>query len=164
MKTTVPKFIATIATGLLAGAFLYGFLNLVPTFYEVPQEVHLRFRVQLMNHNSTSMQALMAVSIITPLWYAFVNRRVRAVVFLSILSSSMALVSLLVTRFGNVPINMLIRSWSETQPPADWLDYLHRWDSYNLVRSIAAIVGFILFVTATHVKSLNNYNYPPHTK
>lgn len=156
MKTTILKFIATIATGLLAGAFLYGFLNLVPTFYEVPQHVHLRFRVQLMNHNGISMQALMAVSIIAPLWYAFVNTRVRAVVFLSVLSSSMALVSLLVTRFGNVPINTLIRSWSETHPPADWLDYLHRWDSYNLVRSIAAIVSFILFVTATHVKSLDN--------
>lgn len=158
MKTTIPKFIATIATGLLAGAFLYGFLNLVPTFYEVPQEVHLRFRVQLMNHNGISMQILMAVSIISPLWYAVVNTRVRAVVFLSVLSSSMALVSLLVTRFGNVPINMLMRSWAETHPPADWLNYLQRWDSYNLVRSIAAIASFILFVTATHTISLNNEN------
>ena len=33
MKVAIPEFIALVATGLLAGAFMYGFLNVVPTFY-----------------------------------------------------------------------------------------------------------------------------------
>jgi len=66
MKTAVPKFLATISTGLLAGSFLYGILNLVPTFYEVALNVHLSFRIQLMSHNSVTMQLLMVTSIIMP--------------------------------------------------------------------------------------------------
>lgn len=154
MKAAIPKFLATLATGLLAGAFLYGLLNLVPTFYEVPIEVHLRFRTQLMNHNSFSMQLLMAISIVIPLWYAAVNKDQKKVMILALLASAMALTALLVTRFGNVPINYLIRGWSEGQPPNSYYYHLKRWDMFNLIRSIAAIASFISFISATQLTSI----------
>ena len=37
MNITIPKLIALTVTGLLAGAFFYAFVNVVPTFYEVPE-------------------------------------------------------------------------------------------------------------------------------
>jgi len=154
MRTTIPGILATLATGLLAGAFLYGTLNLVPTFYEVPMNVHLRFRIQLMDHNSISMQLLMAISILTPLWYARVNRDVKKVVVLSLLAAAMALTALLVTRFGNVPINFLIRKWSDTGLPSDYQYHLKLWDNYNIVRSTAAIASFILIIAATQCTAL----------
>ena len=46
------KFMAILSTGLLAGAFAYAFFTVVPTFYDVPLEVHLTFRNALMRHNS----------------------------------------------------------------------------------------------------------------
>src|SRR3569833_1052180 len=59
-----------ISTGLLAGAFAYGFFTVVPTFYEVPLEVHLTYRTALMRHNGIYVQIVMAISILTPLWWA----------------------------------------------------------------------------------------------
>ena len=150
MKTWIPKFLSTIVTGLLAGAFVYGLFNVVPTFYEVPVDVHLAYRTQLMNHNSTTMQFLMLASIITPSWYAIVYRHRRSVMYFSFLSAILALTSLLVTRFGNVPINQLIRTWPVNHPPASWTVLLHKWDQYNLIRSMAAVGSFISFITAAH--------------
>ena len=137
MKTEIPKFFGLTATGLLAGAFLYGLLNVVPTFYEVPINVHLAYRIQLMHHNGITMQLLMAASLIFPVWYAVTHRHLRMTMRISILSAGLALTSLLVTRFGNVPINQMIKTWSATQLPSDWTLLLHRWDQFNVVRVLA---------------------------
>jgi uncharacterized membrane protein len=155
MKTFLPQFIAMTATGLLAGAFMYGFLNVVPTFSEVPVKVHLIYRVQLMNHNSMTMQFLMGVSIIASLWYAVVYRHSLPVMSLAILAAALALTSLLVTRFGNVPINQIIKTWPPDQPPANWTALLHTWDRYNLIRTLTSIGCFISFIMAAHWASFS---------
>ncbi|PZF72644.1 DUF1772 domain-containing protein [Taibaiella soli] len=151
MRIMIPQFVALVATGLLAGAFIYGLLNVVPTFYEVPLNVHLAYRTQLMKHNSITMQSVMIASVITPFWYAIVVRlSVPATVF-AVISGLLALTSLLVTRFGNVPINQLIRRWSSGDIPANWADILRAWDHFNLLRSMAALGCFVSFIAATIV-------------
>jgi len=150
LKIILPQLIASVSTGLLAGAFMYGFLNVVPTFYEVPLSVHLSYRTQLMNHNGITMQSLMVASIAAPLWYAFVIRSKPAAA-LAIVSALLALTSLLVTRFGNVPINQLIKTWSVGNLPVDWKALLRAWDKYNLVRSLSAWGCFLSFIAATLV-------------
>lgn len=152
MKVFIPQFIALAATGLLAGAFVYGLLNVVPTFYEVPLRVHLSYRTQLMNHNSMTMQSLMVASIITPLWYAYVGRSSAAPVF-AIVSGLLALTCLLVTRFGNVPINQQIKTWSPDTLPDNWAIILRTWDHFNLVRSLAALGCFISCILAALVRN-----------
>ncbi|XZF15465.1 anthrone oxygenase family protein [Chitinophagaceae bacterium MMS25-I14] len=151
MNVVIPQFIAVAATGLLAGAFMYGLLNVVPTFYEVPLNVHLTYRTHLMSHNGATMQLLMAASIIAPLWYAAVVRYSPLVTGMAVLSALLALTSLLVTRFGNVPINQLIKTWAPDHPPANWMMKLHTWDRYNRIRSFAALGCFISFIITVHL-------------
>lgn len=151
MKLAIPQFIAMAATGLLAGAFMYGLLNVVPAFYGVPVNVHLIYRTRLMAHNSLTMQTLMGASIIMPLWYAAAGRWSLPVTGLAILSALLALACLLVTRFGNVPINQLIRTWPPGHPPANWMTLLHTWDNYNKVRSFAALGCFISLIISSQL-------------
>jgi uncharacterized membrane protein len=150
MKTTA-KFIALIATGLLAGCFFYGSLNLVPTFYEVPVNIHLLFRTQLMNHNGITVQTLMGLSIIVPLLYAWLNRRTPVARNFAILAACLALTALLVTRFGNVPINQMMRTWEPSAPPENWRAILSRWDVFNLIRTAAGVGCFLSMITAGHI-------------
>ncbi|MGF6929763.1 putative membrane protein [Chitinophaga sp. W2I13] len=149
---STAKVIALLATGLLSGAFMYGFLNVVPAFYEVPVNVHLVYRTQLMTHNGITMQSLMALSIITPLWYAGLCRRLTPVRNLAILSAALALTTLLITRFGNVPINGIIKLWPPQHPPVGWKALLHTWDIYNAWRTFTALGCFIAFIAASHLK------------
>ncbi|MFI0451785.1 DUF1772 domain-containing protein [Actinomadura sp. 6N118] len=62
-------------------------------------------------------------------------------------ASGLAVVSFLVTRFGNVPINQKIKVWAVTAPPPDHAEILQRWEAFNIVRTVTALVAFLLIIT-----------------
>jgi len=67
----------------------------------------------------------------------------------SILAAIVALLSILTTRFGNVPINRLIRVWEAGQPPVDWHAILDQWIMYNNIRSVFALASFAFVLAAS---------------
>ena len=154
MQATALKFTGLIVTGLLAGVFIYALINVVPAFYEVPISVHIIFRTQLMNHNGIVMPILMGLGMITPLWYALLTRHYPAVRDFAILSACLALITFLITRFGNVPINQMIRTWSPTEPPADWKSILSAWNTFHLIRTLTALACFVTSIISTHFFSI----------
>ncbi len=141
MKRIAVPFAALAAIGLLAGAFVYTCLNVVPAFYEVPVNVHLIYRVQLMGHNGITMLGLMALGIVLPLYDAYTHRDTARVRNPAVIASCLVLAALLVTRFGNVPINQMIRSWKPDEPPVGWKDLLHRWDIFSRYTYRAFLYG-----------------------
>src|ERR1700748_1354597 len=102
MKNRLAQTFAILSTGLLADVFYYGTFTVVPAFYEVPVEVHLKYRVALMDHNAVSVQSLTAIAILTPVWLAFVSRHSRPMRMYAVFAAAAALLSILTTRFGNV--------------------------------------------------------------
>ena len=142
----VANILALLSTGLLAGAFAYGFFTVVPTFYEVPLEVHLTYRDALMRHNGIYMQISMAVSILTPFWWAFSMDGPMISRLLAISASSLAVTAFIVTSFGNVPINQMIKTWSALTPPSDYKELLGRWLVFHDVRTVTAVASFLCMV------------------
>jgi Domain of unknown function (DUF1772) len=142
-----------LSTGLVAGAFVYSVFTVVPTFYQVPREVHLTYRVALMRHNALYMQMIMALSIVSPACWAYTIRHSRVAKGCALSASLMALTSLLVTRFGNVPINRAMHTWSVAAPPADYLEQLHRWAVFHDIRTAAATMSFLFALGAEVVRN-----------
>ncbi|MFJ3101373.1 anthrone oxygenase family protein [Streptomyces sp. NPDC086835] len=58
----------------------------------------------------------------------------------------LAVVSFLVTRLGNVPINGRIKQWAATSAPADHAEILARWEVFNYARTGAAFAAFGLLI------------------
>ncbi|MFI2437045.1 anthrone oxygenase family protein [Streptomyces sp. NPDC018693] len=138
------KGIALTATGLLAGAFGYGAVNLAPTFWEVPMDMRLSFHAELMKMNSPVMQTAMVTSMLSSLVLAVVTRgRER---LLAAGAALLVLASFLITRFGNVPINARIKKWAVSTPPADHVEILERWDMFNRLRTLTAVAALVLLV------------------
>jgi uncharacterized membrane protein len=144
----VAKLLSLISTGFLAGVFTYAFFAIIPAWNEVPREVHFTYRVALMRHNAIVMQSIMAVGIIAPLWWAWTIRAMPAARACAVAASVMNLTAVVVTRFGNVPINQYVRKWLTETPPMDYLEILHRWTVFNNIRSVAAVLGFALILIA----------------
>jgi uncharacterized membrane protein len=144
----VAKLLSLMSTGFLAGVFTYAFFAIIPAWNEVPREVHFTYRVALMRHNAIVMQSIMAVGILAPLWWSFTIRAMPAARACAVVACVMNLTTVLVTRFGNVPINQLVRKWLTEPPPANYLEPLHRWTMFNNIRSVAAMVGFLLILIA----------------
>jgi hypothetical protein len=142
------KLLSLMSTGFLAGVFSYALLAIIPAWNEVPRQVHFTYRVALMRHNAVVMQSIMVIGIIAPLWWAWTMRAVPTARACAVAAAVMNVTAVLVTRFGNVPINQLIRRWLTQPPPADYLVPLHRWEVFNNIRSAAAVLGFVLILTA----------------
>jgi hypothetical protein len=140
--TTWARIAALFTTALLAGSFAYGRFLVFPTFYDVPIDIQLRFRIPLMARNAPVMPPLMAAVILSCAVLAVVTARRERL--LSGLAGISALACLLITFFGNVPINKEIKNWNVYALPADSVELLHRWDIYNDFRSAAAIATLLL--------------------
>jgi uncharacterized membrane protein len=149
------KPIALLSTGLLAGTFFYATVNVLPTFWEVPTPVHLAFRTALMRHNAQTMQVSMGIAIMTSIWFSWTVRRFRLSLSFALLAVGMGMATLLITRFGNVPINLVIKTWNLATPPIDWLTIMARWDSFHTYRTISAIGGFVCLILADSLKQNN---------
>jgi Domain of unknown function (DUF1772) len=144
----VAKLLSLMSTGFLAGVFAYALFAIIPAWNEVPREVHFTYRVALMRHNAIVMQSIMLIGILAPLWWAWTIRTMPAARACAIAAGIMNVIAVLVTRFGNVPINQLIRQWLTEPPPANYLEALHRWTMFNYVRSAVAVLGFSLILIA----------------
>jgi uncharacterized membrane protein len=149
MRTIMPVRLVTglalLSTGLLAGAFGYGAVNVQTTFNAVPLDVRLTFHSALMKMNGPVMQTTMALAALSSLTLTVLTRgRPR---YLTGAAGVLAVVSFLITRFGNVPINGQIKVWAVSTPPADYASILQRWEVFNVARTLTAVAAFVLIIT-----------------
>ncbi len=49
----------------------------------------------------------------------------------------------------HIPMNDSIETWSVESPPDDWRTVRSRWAQWNHVRTVAAVVSFVLSLVAT---------------
>jgi uncharacterized membrane protein len=148
MKLQISRMASLLLTGLIAGTFFYGTYCVLPAFYEVSPETHLHFRTALMNHNKTIVMALVILALPAITYYWVMVRKIRIVRTLCLAALLLTIISLLITRLGSVPINLEIKTWLPSSPPADWLSILKTWNFYNLVRTIASLASFLCLLLA----------------
>jgi hypothetical protein len=139
------RLAAVVSSGVLAGAFAYGWLVVFPTFYDVPTDIQLRFRVPLMARNAPLMPPLIAAVLLSCLVLAVIARGRQRLV--AGLAGASALASLLITLFGSVPISKQIKTWNPQAIPPEGATLLDQWNIYNDLRSVTAIAPFLLVST-----------------
>jgi len=139
--------LALLSTGLLAGAFGYGAVNIQTTFNAVPLDVRLTFHTALMRINGPVMQTTMALAALSCITLAFLTRRLPR--YMATAAGVLVVASFLITRLGNIPINAQIKIWAITAPPPDYVSILHRWETFNVARTLTAVVAFALVITLT---------------
>jgi hypothetical protein len=151
----LAKLLSLMSTGFLAGVFTYALFAIIPAWNEVPRAVHFTYRVALMRHNAVVMQSMMAIGILAPLCWAWAIRAIPVACLCAAAAGAMNVTAVLVTRFGNVPINQFIRKWLTEPPPTNYLETLHRWTVFNNIRSTAAVLAFILILIADALMDTN---------
>jgi uncharacterized membrane protein len=149
MLLRLTKSLALLSTGLLAGTFAYGAINLTAAFNGVPLDVRLTFHAELMKTNGPVVQTTMALAALSSIALAvLLHGRPRLV---AAGAGVLVLVSFLVTRFGNVPINGQIKQWAAGAVPADHAEILQRWEMFNVVRTLAGIIAFLAIISVVTV-------------
>jgi uncharacterized membrane protein len=99
-----------------------------------------------MKSNAPLMQTLMGSALATSVWYALTVRDKAR--WAAAGAAVLALISLVVTRFGNVPINLEIKEWARGPLAPSYQDRLRAWEALNDARVAAAVGALLLLVVA----------------
>jgi Domain of unknown function (DUF1772) len=125
--------------GILAGLFAMGTIVLQPASTRLPAEAQVLLRQQMIPILHFLAPPLMIGALVSSLVsaVAFASGWNRA---LSFLNSVLCAASLLITLFGNVPLNNQIMEWQANAPPGNWMDLIQKWSFYDQVSFLSALI------------------------
>jgi uncharacterized membrane protein len=95
------------------------------------------------------MPVLGAITVLLALVSAFLQRKDRKAFVLLIVAAAFLIVSGLVTRFGNQPINAIVMTWDSARPPANWTELRDQWCGFHRLRTIGGLVALVLITWAS---------------
>ncbi len=137
---------ALMTSGILAGAFVLGRYGLRPATTQLPVQTHVAVRQALIRSLHLLMPRLMVATIGSSFMAAIAARGSTA----RRIGLASAVLPLVLTRFGNVPLNDQMLTWTPAAPPSDWRSVVDRWDRFDTLRTLAAIATFVCQVLACH--------------
>lgn len=157
MLTTTIRFLNIMLVALLAGTSFGIWAGLNPRNYStatyIEQQQHLVLSLQ------TLLVSLVVVATLVTIVSAFLQRKDRKT-FMALLFAALLLLScIIITRFGNLPIQTEMLTWSAHSFPDHWTVLRDRWWSLHILRTVAELLALTL-VAWTSVQNTNAYLKP----
>jgi hypothetical protein len=149
MTTSIIRFLNIIIAALLAGTSFgiwMGFnpLNLSPSTYIEQQQNMVRALNVLM------ITLVFGATIITII-SAILQRGDMKAFFPLLIASLFFIACIIISRFGNQPINNVIMTWTSGTIPNNLSELREKWWSFHIMRTIAELIALCL-VTWTSIK------------
>jgi len=128
--------------GILAGLFAMGTIVLQPASTRLPAEAQVLLRQQMIPMLHYLAPPIMIGALVSSFIsaVAFASGWSRTLLFLN---SALYGASLLITLFGNVPLNNQIMEWQADAPPGNWMDLIQKWSLYDQVRFCLCLLSFL---------------------
>ncbi|MBK8966483.1 MAG: DUF1772 domain-containing protein [Saprospiraceae bacterium] len=142
MNKQLVRLLNLIMAGLIAGTLFgiwigYNPQNLSPQAYVEQQQ-------NAINALNTLMPILGLITIILTLTSATLHKS-NATIFGAFLGAAgLFIVSGLVTRFGNQPINSIVMTWNKAEVPTTWVELRDKWWFFHTIRTATALGAFCL--------------------
>ena len=149
MTTSIIRFLNIIVAALLAGASFgiwIGFnpLNLSPSTYIEQQQNTIRSL-------NTLMISLVFLATVITIISAFLQKGNKPVFITLLIAAVFFIICILISRFGNQPINKIIMTWTTESLPGNLSELRDKWWSFHIMRTMAELIALSL-VTWTSIK------------
>lgn len=152
---TIPRVVAVVSAGLLAGIFFgyragvhYALPELsASSFVQLQQVIHV--------HYVRFMPPLVGTALLSSLlWLVMVRSQWRTAEFwLVAMSACAVLVIAATTRAVNVPLNNQLMTWSVASPPTNLREIWAPWERVNTLRSVLATGALVLEAVAVNLRA-----------
>jgi hypothetical protein len=100
------------------------------------------------------MPQLGVLTILMTFGSAVLARENKMRVSLLIATAILFIISGLITRFANMPINAIVRGWNSAAPPDHWTALRDAWWRWHCLRLCSTLAGMGLLIVATFVRQL----------
>lgn len=144
MITLIIRFINIVMAGLIAGTLFGIWLGYNPKTFSV--STYLEQQQGAIKALNTIMPLLGLITTILTLISAFLQKDNKTVFITLIIAAILLVISGLVTKFGNQPINKIVMTWNKVEIPGNWTELRDKWWSLHIIRAVMAFVAFCLIV------------------
>ncbi|MCR2822709.1 DUF1772 domain-containing protein [Lederbergia panacisoli] len=97
---------------------------------------------QLINQLNVKLPVLALIAILLTIISAILARGDKKLMVLLIATAIFLIISGIVTRFLNQPINAKVMTWVADKPPSNWMELRADWWKWHIVRLISGIISF----------------------
>jgi uncharacterized membrane protein len=147
MKLSAVRFANLVFVALVAGGMFviwvgYDPATLSPSTYVEQQQNAIRAL-------NVPMPVLGAITVLLTLVSAFLQRGDRKALVLLVAAAAFLIISGLLTRFGNQPINAIVMTWDMARPPASWTELRDQWWGFHRLRTFSGLIALALIAWAS---------------
>jgi len=138
--------VALLSTGLLSGILLGNRMGASIALPNLPDSSFVRFQQVVHLHYVRIMPVLQIAAILSSLALVFLLRNsVRGLGFVLLAASAVgSIVVFAITLTVNIPVNKKLMTWNAATPPENVRELWGPWDKGNTVRTILAVMVFVL--------------------
>ena len=142
MYKSVLRFINIILAAILAGTSFgiwLGFnpANLSPATYVEQQQ-------NMLGSLNVLMISLVILATIITLLSAWLQKSDKSVFITLLIAAAFFISCIIISRFGNQPLNNIIMTWTSSSLPENWFEIRDQWWSFHIMRTIAELIALSL--------------------
>jgi len=140
-------FIATLFALMLVCGVFWGLYFALSRSYQVftPVEMAKIARTIVRNLEAPMRNISLLCLVLMGVSIAFYPDKGSWNFYATIASLLLIIGSLVITAAIEVPINNQVVTWTAENTPPDWEQLRNRWQYYNVVRTVLALLSFVLF-------------------
>lgn len=147
MTTVIVRFVNVISAALLAGISFGIWVGFNPT--DLPPETFVEQQQNMLLRLKGLMIFLVVTVTFITIVSAFLQKHDKPVFITLLIAAGFMIVCMLVTRFGNNPIDDLVMSWNPDALPSNWAVLRDRWLSLHIIRIVSELAALFLVTWAS---------------
>ena len=143
------RFINIIITAILAGVSFGIWIGFNPM--DLSSSTYVEQQQNMLHSLRILLVSLVFIATIVTIISAFLQKKNNSI-FISLLIAAIFLIAcILITRFGNKPIDDMVLNWTSGSLPSNWAELRDKWWSFHIMRTIAELIALLL-ITWTSIK------------
>ena len=142
----IVRFISIVAVGVISGILLGIVLGYNPNTFTYA--TYLELQQGAIKSMNVLMPVFGQLTTVIVLVFALQQRSNKITFFVLLAAALLLVVSGLVTKFGNQPINSIVMGWTKAEIPSNWEAVRDRWWIFHQIRTVTTFVSFCLVVYA----------------
>jgi Domain of unknown function (DUF1772) len=144
------RFCNILFAGLMAGALLIIWIGFNPQ--NLSAQTYVEQQQGLIKALNTLMPLVGLLTIILTVVAAFMQMQQQNIFGALLVAAGLLILTGLITKFGNQPINSIVLTWSKTDIPTNWIELRDKWWSLHIVRTLVVCIAFLIIVWANMKK------------
>lgn len=149
IQLSILRFLNIIIVALLAGVSLGIWMGFNPA--HLTSTTYVEQQQNMLGALRVVMVVLVFVATILTIVAAFVQRNHKVTFFMLLTASLFLIGCILITRFGNKPIDDIVMGWTIDSIPANWTEMRDDWWFLHKARTLTELIALCL-ITWTSIK------------